>query len=32
VLAQLLPTGAGIAIAVEDETGWHTKEVMLGGL
>jgi predicted amidohydrolase len=32
LLAQLQATGAGIAIAIEDETGWRTKEVMLGGL
>jgi predicted amidohydrolase len=31
VLAQLQATGAGIAIAIEGETGWRTKEVMLGG-
>jgi predicted amidohydrolase len=31
VLAQLQTTGAGIAIAIEGETGWRTKEVMLGG-
>jgi predicted amidohydrolase len=32
LLAQLQATGAGIAIAIEDETGWRTKEVMLEGL
>jgi len=32
VLAQLQATGAGVAIAIEDETGWRTKEVMLVGL
>jgi predicted amidohydrolase len=32
LLAQLQATGAGIAIAIEDETGWRTREVMLGGL
>lgn len=31
LLAQLHATGAGIAIAIEVETGWRTKEVMLGG-
>ena len=31
VLAQLQATGAGIAIAIEDETGWRTREVMLEG-
>jgi predicted amidohydrolase len=31
LLAQLPATGAGIAIAIEDETGWRTKEVMFGG-
>jgi predicted amidohydrolase len=30
-LAQLQVTGAGVAIAIEDETGWRAKEVMLGG-
>jgi hypothetical protein len=28
VLAQLPATGAGIVIAVEDKTGWRTKEIM----
>ncbi len=32
LLAQLQATGAGIAIAIEDQTGWRAKEVMLGGL
>ena len=31
LLSQLQATGAGIAIAIEVETGWRTKEVMLGG-
>lgn len=29
VLAELPVTGAGVAIATQNETGWHTKEVML---
>jgi predicted amidohydrolase len=29
VLVQLEPTGAGIAIALEDESGWHASAVML---
>jgi predicted amidohydrolase len=29
-LAQLPTTGAGLAIAIEDETGWRGKEVVLG--
>lgn len=29
LLVQLQATGAGIAIAIEDETGWRTKGVML---
>jgi len=29
LLVQLQPTGAGIAIAIEDETGWRTRDVML---
>lgn len=31
LLVQLQPTGAGIAIAIEDETGWRAKGVMLDG-
>jgi predicted amidohydrolase len=31
LLSQLPATGAGLAIALEDETGWRTQEVMLGG-
>lgn len=30
VLVQLPVTGAGIAIAIEEETGWRTKKVLLG--
>jgi len=30
LLAQLPTIGAGVVIAIEDETGWHTKKVMLG--
>lgn len=32
LLAQLPATGAGVAIAIEDETGWRTRKVMLGSL
>lgn len=32
LLVQLQATGAGVAIAIEHETGWRTKKVMLGGL
>jgi len=32
LLAQLPETGAGIAIAIEDEVGWRAKKVMLGSL
>jgi len=32
VVAQLQPTGAGLAVAIEDEHGWHAKELMLAGL
>jgi predicted amidohydrolase len=28
-LVQLPATGPGVAIAIEDETGWHTKQIML---
>lgn len=28
VLVQLRPSGTGVAIAIEDEDGWRTKEVM----
>src|SRR5262249_29870850 len=31
LLVRLPTTGAGVAIAIEDETGWRTREVMLGG-
>jgi predicted amidohydrolase len=31
LLVQLPATGAGIAIAIEDESGWRTHEVMVGG-
>lgn len=30
LLAQLEATGSGIAIAIEDETGWRAKAVMVG--
>jgi len=30
VLVQLPTTGAGVAIAIQDETGWRTKEIMIG--
>jgi hypothetical protein len=29
-LVQLEPSGAGIAVAIEDETGWRAEAVMLG--
>jgi predicted amidohydrolase len=32
LLVRLPATGAGIALAIEDETGWRTREVMLGNL
>ena len=32
LLTRLQATGAGIAIAIEDETGWRTKEITLEGL
>jgi predicted amidohydrolase len=32
LLARLPAIGAGVAIAIEDETGWRAREVMLGGL
>lgn len=32
LLAQLETTGSGMAIAIEDETGWRAKTVMVGGL
>ena len=31
-LVQLPANGAGVAIAIEDEAGWRTKEIVLGGL
>jgi predicted amidohydrolase len=30
VLAELPATGAGVAIAIEEEAGWRTNEIMLG--
>ena len=29
ILVQLPPNGAGVAIAIEDETGWRTREILL---
>jgi hypothetical protein len=31
VLARLPAVGSGIAIAIEDERGWRTREVMVAG-
>jgi predicted amidohydrolase len=31
VLVRLPPSGAGIAIALEDDTGWHAHAIMIGG-